>query len=227
MIRRLAILSTACVLAMQGVVFAATPAPSESTDSVTDVVAVFLASNLRQGIDGAVAQLQGYGIEVDRSRLEDLLIENLRQPYDEAAHREASQAVAAMIASSAARQSEQFLSQAAMRPEAETLPSGVVIETLTPGTGAAPASESSVIMRYTGTLPDGTIFDEMLPTDEPMRARVADLAPGLAEALTHMRAGGRYDVTIPAPLAYGSEGVPGVIPPDTPLRFTIDLIDVF
>lgn len=199
--------------------------PAEpSAEDVTDVVAVFLASNLRQGIDGAIERLEGYGLRLNRERLDSMLIAHLQQPYSENLHRQAAQVVSQLVASASARQSEQFLSQAAGQPGAVTLPSGVVIETIADGSGDTPMPGSDVTLRYTGILPDGTVFDEMTPDDEPMRSRVSDFAPGLAEALTHIRTGGRYSVTIPAPLAYGSEGVPGVIPPDTPIRFIIDLL---
>lgn len=217
---RIASLATACALALQGVAFAA-PAPE---DSVTETVAVFLASNLRQGIEQAVSQLQSYGIDVDRERLESLLLANLARPYDRERHVAASQAVADMMARSAARRSEQLLAQAAMQPASVTLPSGVVITVNRDGTGATPSENSTITMRYMGLLPDGTVFDEITADAEPMRARVSDLAPGMAEALTNIRAGGRYTVTIPSSLAYGSEGVPGVIPPDSALQFIIELI---
>ena len=66
------------------------------------------------------------------------------------------------------------------------------------------------------------IFDTIGPDEEPMTARVSDLAPGLAEALTRIPAGSSAVITLPAPLAYGSEGIPGVIPPDSALRFEIE-----
>ena len=217
---RIASLATACVLSLQGVAFAA----EVPQDSVTDVVAVFLASNLKQGIEQAVNQLNSYGIEVNRTRLDSLLMAKLTQPYDRDVHIAASEAVANLMAQSAARRSEHLLAQAAMQPATIILPSGVVITTNTDGTGAIPTENSSVTMRYIGLLPDGSVFDEITPDAEPMTARVSDLAPGMSDALTHIRAGGRYTVTIPSELAYGREGVPGVIPPDTALQFIIDLL---
>ena len=218
--------ATACVLCAQAGVWAQAPVPTEaSAEDVTDVVAVFLASNLRQGIDGAISQLESYGLQLDRARLDSMLMVRLAQPYNEDLHRQAAQVVSQLVAEASARQSDSFMAQAAAQPGAVTLPSGVVIETITEGSGAIPTAESTVTIRYTGVLPDGTVFDEMSPDDDPMRTRVADLAPGLTEALTHTPAGGRYSVTIPAELAYGSEGVPGVIPPNTPLRFIIDLLE--
>jgi FKBP-type peptidyl-prolyl cis-trans isomerase FkpA len=41
-----------------------------------------------------------------------------------------------------------------------------------------------------------------------------------------MKPGGQYRVVIPPALAYGSKGAGGVIPPNAPLEFRIQLIEV-
>ncbi|MBP2691587.1 MAG: FKBP-type peptidyl-prolyl cis-trans isomerase, partial [Muribaculaceae bacterium] len=50
--------------------------------------------------------------------------------------------------------------------------------------------------------------------------------PGFTEGLKMMRPGGRYQVIIPASLGYGERGVPGAIPPNAALDFTVDLLQV-
>ncbi len=60
-----------------------------------------------------------------------------------------------------------------------------------------------------------------------MVATVSDLAPGMAEGLVQMHPGARCRLVLPASLAYGKEGVPGVIPPDCALSFDVELLDVF
>ena len=87
-------------------------------------------------------------------------------------------------------------------------------------TGAAPQPGGAVRVSYEGRLADGTVFDAAA---EPVGLPVSQLVPGFTEALLLMRAGGRYRFWIPAPLAYGERGVPGVIPPNAELDFTVTL----
>jgi peptidylprolyl isomerase len=62
----------------------------------------------------------------------------------------------------------------------------------------------TVKVHYTGTLNDGTIFDDSL-TREPLQFKVGDntLIPGFEEAVMGMNAGDWKTVTIPAEKAYG------------------------
>lgn len=116
-----------------------------------------------------------------------------------------------------------FLDEAAARDGAVRTPTGVVLEVITEGEGAMPVPGDKVRVFYVGRLSDDTIFDA---TDDPVIFPVSDLTPGLSEALTMMRPGGKYRVTIPSSQAYGEEGIPGVIPGRAALQFIVELIDV-
>ena len=100
---------------------------------------------------------------------------------------------------------------------------GVVLEVITEGEGAMPAMTDTASVFYVGRLSDGTVFDA---TDDAVDFRVGDLTPGLAEAITMMRPGGKYRVTIPSSQAYGEEGIPGIIPGRAALQFIVELIAV-
>lgn len=121
-----------------------------------------------------------------------------------------------------------FMAEAAGRDGAVMLETGTIVETLKEGIGSAPRIDGNVEMRYTGSLSDGTVFDEVLDEEAPLDFTVKDLVPGLTEALTSgiLKAGGKYRLTIPPTAAYGEEGVPGVIPPGSVLQFDIDIISV-
>ena len=195
-------------------------------------VAVFVASNMKLAVDNALAQLKSTGVECDTARVRQLIIEELQRPYSKAEHDAAVAAIDAAMeakANAAADMSELMLAQAAAEDGARVMPDGLVIVTLDQGDSSRvkPTSSDKVSIRYTGKLPDGTVFDVIAPDERPMVATVSDLAPGMAEGLEQMHPGARCRLVLPASLAYGKEGVPGVIPPDCALSFDVELLDVF
>lgn len=99
----------------------------------------------------------------------------------------------------------------------------LVIEDLVVGTGAVVVSGDTVTVRYVGTFLDGRQFDA--GTLPPFRTGVGAVIAGFDQGLIGMRVGGKRRLTIPSDLAYGSRGS-GTIPPNTPLRFEIDLLAV-
>jgi FKBP-type peptidyl-prolyl cis-trans isomerase len=99
----------------------------------------------------------------------------------------------------------------------------LVIEDVVVGTGATVVAGNTVTVRYVGTFLDGRQFDA--GTLPPFRVGVGAVIAGFDQGLVGMRVGGKRRLTIPSELAYGSRGN-GPIPPNTPLRFEIDLLAV-
>ena len=192
-------------------------AAATDADSLNEAVAVFVASNIKLSVDNALSNLEKTGVSVDTAVVKRLILAELAKPYNEAAHDAANRVIDRALTALAA---------AAARQGAQQLPDGLVIETLVPGTGASPDAESTVVFRYTGSLPDGTVFDSIPESEEPLASPVSALTRGMTEAFPLLKAGGKYRLTIPAELAYGREGVTGVIPPDCALQFVIDFIDI-
>ncbi|MDE6300654.1 MAG: FKBP-type peptidyl-prolyl cis-trans isomerase [Muribaculaceae bacterium] len=116
-----------------------------------------------------------------------------------------------------------YLDSLAAVPGAVTTPSGLVFIVDLEGEGAMPGPNDKVSVMYSGRLSDGRLFDA---TGSPIQFGVSELTPGFAEALQMMRPGGRYHIAIPASGAYGSEGIPGIIPGNAALDFTVELIKV-
>ena len=104
-----------------------------------------------------------------------------------------------------------------------TTPSGLRFQVLEAGTGRRPTAEDAVRVTYEGRLADGSVFET---TAEPVGLQVSGLIDGFTEALQLMNAGGRYRFWVPPQLAYGRDGVPGTIPPDAELEFTLTLLAV-
>lgn len=109
--------------------------------------------------------------------------------------------------------------------DSPTGPSTLQVEELTVGTGATAVAGDVVTVRYVGMFLDGRVFD---PGAQPITFQVGAgvLIPGFEQGVLGMRVGGRRRITIPSSLAYGAQGFPPTIPPNTALRFDIDLVAI-
>jgi peptidylprolyl isomerase len=95
-----------------------------------------------------------------------------------------------------------------------------------PAEGQPPADADTAVVHYEGRLDGGQTFDSSYPTGQPARFPVSRLIPGFTEALKLMRPGDRWMIRIPPQLAYGERGAGGVIPPNSPLTFELELESV-
>lgn len=93
-------------------------------------------------------------------------------------------------------------------------------EVVKEGSGPSPTKADIVLIKYEGKLDDGTVFD----ANEQAPMQVAQVVPGFSEALTRMKKGGEYKITIPAQLGYGDRAV-GPIPAGSTLHFAVTLLD--
>ncbi len=119
---------------------------------------------------------------------------------------------------------EAFLNEQLARKGVTKTKSGLLFEVLKEGTGATPKSGDEVIVKYTGRLSDGTIFDQT--GNQTATFNVDQLVPGFTEGLKMMKAGGKYRMFIPSHIGYGSQNIQGVIPGNSVLDFTVELINV-
>jgi len=110
--------------------------------------------------------------------------------------------------------------------QAETLPSGVVIEHVTKGTGASPKASDTVKVHYRGTLTDGTEFDSSYKRGQPISFPLNRVIPCWTEGVQKMKVGEKAKLTCPAATAYGARGVPGTIPPNATLNFEVELLGI-
>lgn len=114
----------------------------------------------------------------------------------------------------------------ALAADKETLPSGVVVEHLKPGTGAAPKASDTVTVNYRGTLADGKEFDSSYKRGQPASFPLSRVIPCWTEGMQKVKVGGKAKLTCPGATAYGSRGIPGVIPPDATLTFEVEVLGV-
>lgn len=102
------------------------------------------------------------------------------------------------------------------------------IEDIEIGTGDIARDGDTVSVNYTGTLPDGTEFDNSYERGEPFDFVLGEgqVIEGWEEGIIGMKVGGKRKLIIPPDMAYGSRGAAGIIPPDATLIFEVELVDV-
>jgi len=99
--------------------------------------------------------------------------------------------------------------------------SGLYVQDLQMGTGAVATRGRTVIVRYSGFLADGKMFDSgevsvTLGSNKTIRA--------WEEGLLGMRVGGRRRIVVPPAMGYGARGSGDVIPPNAVLVFDMEMM---
>jgi len=120
----------------------------------------------------------------------------------------------------------EFLAANAKKEGVQTTASGLQYKVIEAGTGKTPAETDKVKVHYTGTLVDGTEFDSSIKRGQPATFPVNGVIKGWTEALQLMKEGAKYQLFIPAELAYGERGAGPVIGPNSTLIFDVELIAV-
>ncbi len=126
---------------------------------------------------------------------------------------------------------EKFLAENKTKEGVQTTPSGLQYKIITKGNGPVPADTSKVSVNYKGTLIDGTEFDSSYKRKDkngkskPATFRANQVIKGWTEALTMMPVGSKWELYIPADLAYGSRNS-GKIKPFSTLIFEVELVSI-
>lgn len=120
---------------------------------------------------------------------------------------------------------QKFLAENARKDGVTTTPSGLQYKVITEGDGPMPALSDQVMVHYTGKLIDGKIFDSSVQRGQPATFGVGGVIQGWTEALQMMKVGSKWELYIPADLAYGERGNRS-IPPNSVLVFEVELLAV-
>jgi FKBP-type peptidyl-prolyl cis-trans isomerase FkpA len=119
-----------------------------------------------------------------------------------------------------------LLDAAAKESGAVKLPSGVIIKSTRPGTGAQPAPTDQVKVQYEGRLGDGSVFDSSYKRNEPAVFPLNGVIKCWGEGVGQMKVGEKATLTCPSELAYGEHGQPPSIPGNSVLIFDVELLEI-
>lgn len=137
---------------------------------------------------------------------------------------EKQQAERKIIGDANLKEGQAFLANNAKKPGVISLPSGVQYKVITEGKGASPTEDDNLIAHYSGTLIDGTEFDSSYKRGTPLKFQMSNVIKGWGEVMKLMSPGSKWEVYIPADMAYGAKGAGKAIGPNQTLIFTIELI---
>jgi FKBP-type peptidyl-prolyl cis-trans isomerase len=204
------------------------PAPTSPIKLETDEQKTFYTLGLLLGNNVKVFDLKPEELAIVKAGMTDAVtgatpqvdIDTFGPKVNEMAKKRAS-----AVSEDAKRKGQEFADKVALEKDATKTASGIVIRTITPGTGASPTAADVVRVHYEGKLIDGTIFDSSIKRNEPAEFPLGAVVPCWTEALQLMKKGGRSQVVCPAALAYGDRGSPPDIPPGSTLSFEVELLD--
>jgi FKBP-type peptidyl-prolyl cis-trans isomerase FklB len=124
------------------------------------------------------------------------------------------------------KEGEGFLAANKAKEGVVTLASGLQYKILQEGTGPKPTAADTVTVNYRGTLLNGTEFDSSYKHGQPASFPVSGIIKGWTEALQLMPVGSKWQLFIPAELAYGPRQAGPTIGPNSTLVFEVELISI-
>lgn len=220
--RNLFILMASC-MALASYAEAAQQTPKTDEDKVIYALGVIISRNLQPfALTAKEMELVEAGLadgSQDKASVEDLdsyvpKVQELQKTRMAATADKAKAAGAA------------YLAKAATEKDANKTASGLVIKTLTAGTGASPTAADQVKVHYEGTFVDGKVFDSSIERKEPVTFPLTGVIPCWTEAVQLMKVGGKARIVCPSALAYGDEGRPPQIPGGATLVFQVELLEI-
>ena len=172
-----------------------------------------LMSGLRDGTSGAKPQMT------------DEEMKNTMTSFSNSM-REKQAAAAKESGAKNAAEGEKFLAENKGKEGVKTTASGLQYKVIKEGTGPTPKETDTVETHYRGTLLNGTEFDSSYARNEPATFPVNRVIKGWTEALQMMKVGSKYQLFIPANLAYGERGAGQEIGPNSTLVFDVELLGI-
>ena len=190
-----------------------------SADSMQYILGAFIAQWINNnGFVVTNATLFSKGVNDMFKGIPRLVPDSILGPYVAAYQR-------SMQKERAIEQEKQLFNALRDRPGVGQLPNGVRFVVIKSGKGIIPSDKDSIILHMTAKLMDGTKVEDTYQSKKPFEATINSFFPGLNEALTMMPEGSKWQLFVPAVLAYGENGT-SIVPPNSVLILEVELVEV-
>ncbi len=130
------------------------------------------------------------------------------------------------VALESLKKSQQFLAENSKNKDIIVLKSGLQYRVISLGNGRKPLSTDHVTVHYEGRLIDGTLLDSSYLRNQPTTFQLNRVIAGWSEGIQKMPQGSLWELIIPPDLAYGVNGIPGIVGPNEVIIFKVELRDV-
>jgi FKBP-type peptidyl-prolyl cis-trans isomerase len=145
----------------------------------------------------------------------------------EEVHLKKKEAERAAAAEKNKKEGESFLAANAKKEGVAVTKSGLQYKVITQGSGGyKPTVDDEVTVHYRGTFIDGTEFDSTYKRNKAYSANPKQLIQGWTEAILLMSKGSKWELYVPADLAYGENGSDPYIGPNAVLIFEVELLEI-
>ena len=124
------------------------------------------------------------------------------------------------------QEGKEFLKKNSGDDGVQVTASGLQYKVISKGDGQQPGPHGRVKCHYEGRFIDGQVFDSSYKRGEPTVFGLDQVIAGWTEGLQLMNVGSKYEFYIPGDLGYGERGIPGHIPGNTVLIFTVELLSI-
>lgn len=220
--KQLGILSALAIFAFLGC--EPTKKPKTDQEKYSYAIGYQFAKNLKsQSVDFDVASLKQAITDVSKGK-ESTITEEETQRVMQEMYKARSDKMNAEAGENL-KKGQEWLAANKSKEGVKVTNSGLQYKVIKEGEGGKPKDSDVVVVHYRGTLIDGTEFDSSIKRNQPAEFPLKAVIPGWTEGLQLMNKGAKYELYVPAELAYGERGRPG-IPANSVLIFEVELLDM-
>jgi FKBP-type peptidyl-prolyl cis-trans isomerase FklB len=223
------VLIIATSLALTPLALAAETQLKDQKDKASYSIGVDIGATLKRQLIDVNAELLNTGIQDGLSGKKPLMTEEEMKATMATFQKDMMEKQAAAkkaMGEKNAAEGSKFLAANKTKEGVKTTASGLQYKVLKEGAGASPKAADTVKVNYRGTTINGTEFDSSFKRGQPASFPVNRVIKGWTEGLQMMKVGSKYQLFVPAALAYGERGAGSDIGPNATLIFDVELLGI-